>query len=216
MKSPLTIVDIETGPRPEAELRDIQPEFAAPSNWKDPEKIAADIARQRTEWLADAALSPLTGCVLAIGYSTDGKVSIDTGDEGALLERFFSLTQSVAQGARGRLCGFAIHSFDLPFICRRALILGVSIPWTLRPTGSTRFYWPSWCTDLREIWAFGEYQPKGSLDVLCRVMGLGGKTGKGGDFARLYHGTPEQREQALDYLRNELMLTAKLAERLIG
>ena len=35
------IFDIETGPLPEAEIMQFAPEFAAPSNYTDPVKIAA-------------------------------------------------------------------------------------------------------------------------------------------------------------------------------
>src|SRR5665647_1809363 len=61
------IFDIETAPLPEAELIPFMPEFEAPGNFKDPEKIKAAIEAKRKAWLEDAALDPMTGCVLCIG-----------------------------------------------------------------------------------------------------------------------------------------------------
>lgn len=211
--SDTTFFDIETGQEAPDVLAQYEPEFSAPSNWKDPEKIAADIARQRAEWTERAALSPLTGRILAIGYRYAGTSWIDDGTEAEIIGAFFQTYEEARAAIRRPLCGFAIHSFDLPFICRRALHLNIAIPPSLLPTGRGRFYWPDHLIDLRTIWGMGEHQPAGSLDAVARFLSVGQKNGKGGDFARLFHGTPAQREQALDYLRNDLALLAGVGAR---
>lgn len=210
----LAIFDIETEPADAAFLKAFEPEFEAPGNLKDPEKIAAAIAAKRAKWIEDAALSPITGRILAIGFRRESSVYWHEAAEADLIREFFRAVSESAMGAEYKLCGFSIHGFDLPFICRRALVHGIPIPQGLMPNGHARFYWPSWMIDLRAIWGFGELQPHGSLDVVCRLLGLGGKTGEGRDFARLYHGSFEERKQALAYLENDLELTAKLAARL--
>ena len=63
-----TVFDIETGALPLAELEAIMPEFEPSKVLKDPEKIKADIEAKRAEWIDRAALSPVSGQVLAIGY----------------------------------------------------------------------------------------------------------------------------------------------------
>ena len=80
------IFDIETGPRSRAELAECVPTFEAPSNWKDSEKIRAYVAEKEAEWFQSAALSALTGRVLAIGYLdavTDELGYFASGDEAA-------------------------------------------------------------------------------------------------------------------------------------
>ncbi len=80
------IFDIETGPRSRAELAECVPTFEAPANWKDPEKIAAYVAQKEAEWFQSAALSALTGRVLAIGYldaTNDELGYFATGDAAA-------------------------------------------------------------------------------------------------------------------------------------
>lgn len=212
--------DIETGPAPEAELKAFEPEFEPPKNLKDPEKIAAAIAEKRAAWYADAALSPITGRVLAIGYQSESSgrwceyVGLGTLDERTLIARFFEKVRDLNMGANGRLVGFNIHDFDLPFLCRRALALGLRMPAGFMPTGGSRFYWPPWIVDLRAIWSFGQHQPAGSLGVVCRFLGLGEKSGKGADFARPFNGSDEERRTALAYLDNDVRLTALLASRL--
>src|SRR6516165_6944112 len=67
------VFDIETVPQDEARLLALAPEFTAPANLKDPEKIAAAIAKKRADYLADAALNWKTAEVVLIG-SADGPV----------------------------------------------------------------------------------------------------------------------------------------------
>ena len=214
MSTNITYFDIETGPESEEWLAEMMPEFEAPKNLKDPEKIAAAVAEKRRAWLDDAALSPLTGRILAIGYKdADGTTIVHDRDESKIIADFMERLGQCVMGSHGIMVGFNIHDFDLPFIFRRALLHGIAMPSWAPPPGGRRFAWPSWLVDLREAWGFGEYQPKGSLDVICRFLGLGSKSGSGADFARLYE-NPGTRQQALDYLANDLRLTEALSKRL--
>jgi hypothetical protein len=57
---------------------------------------------------------------------------------------------------------------------------------------------------------------KRGLSNVCRLLGIGSKPEgvDGGDFARLWAGNEESRQQAIAYLENDLELTAKLAQRM--
>src|SRR5688572_8585619 len=66
--------DIETAPLPDEQIAPFVPEFSAPSNYKDPEKIKAYIEGEKVKWLEQAALSPLTGRVVAIGILALGEL----------------------------------------------------------------------------------------------------------------------------------------------
>lgn len=213
----ITYWDIETEPAPADVLAAFEPEFEAPGNLKDPDKIAAAIAAKRAEWIERAALSPVTGRIVAIGYLKYELTTIyaqkESMPEMGIIENFFERVTFCAQGAYGKMAGFNIHGFDLPFIVRRALALGIPVPVGLIPNGATRFYWPSMFLDLRAIWGMGELNPAGSLDVVARYLGLPGKNGKGAEFARLYRGTADERGQALEYLANDLKVTASIGAR---
>jgi hypothetical protein len=215
----MLIFDLETGPLPSAEIAHLEPDFTEKlGNLKDPAKIAAAIAEKRASWYADAALSPMTGRILAIGYRyPDGRTVVDDNQDEALLIRAFFMADSDAIMAAGyKMVGFNIHGFDLPFIIKRAWALGIPVPPALRPSGNTRFYWPPWMVDLRDVWGLGEHMPKGSLGSICKYLGLGEKSGSGEDFARLFNGSPEERAQAIAYARNDVDLTFRLAERLLA
>lgn len=201
----LTIVDIETGPLPNL----TPPEFEAPSNYKDPEKIAAHKERQREAWIRDAALSALTGQILAIGYMDKKSISFYGNDpsvgfdEKHLVATFWTLWDEP-----GDLCGFAIKSFDLPFIIQRSLILGVPVS----PDIFDGRYWSRRIVDLQERWlCYGRNSEGHSLANICKACGLGEKTGNGAEFSRLWN---EDRDGAIAYLKNDLHLTNKLAQRM--
>lgn len=215
MKDSDLVFDIETGP----DLDGVpEPNFEAPKNYKDPEKIAANIEEQRQKWREDAALSALTGRVLVIGVCFPETVHLLASEnEEDVLQGFFDRIQDLKLN-HGRLIGWDSHRFDLPFICRRALKHGIMIPQEFRPRAGRRFYWPDWCVDLREIWAWGEYpMPHGSLDTVSRsLLGTGKLDGvTGADFAGLWENL-DTRPKALAYLDRDLKLIAGLAERMLG
>lgn len=88
-------------------------------------------------------------------------------DEKQIIENFFKYSQLRT------LIGYNIKGFDLPFIIKRALYLGIKIPWNLRIFGKKP--WEIWnIVDLAEA---ARYELKFwgsmiSLDLLCKSMGI--------------------------------------------
>lgn len=204
------IFDIETGPMPVDQI--IIPPFEPPANIKDPAKIAERETAYRRDYIERAALDPLTGQVLAIGYRSwtlDGKYRIIHGlSEKTIIAEFW---QDLELAGYPRLVGFNSHSFDLPFLFRRSWAMGIAAP--MGVYRGDRYWHDRQTLDLREVWQLGDRMAKGSLDAVCRCLGLGGKEGSGADFAELLkHNTAS----ALEYLKKDLDLTAMLYERLIG
>lgn len=195
-----TIFDCETGPLDNL----IPPEFDPPTNYKDPEKIAAWTERKKAEWIRDAALSALSGRVLAIGYYTENHIDVyGFPNERELLASFWHHWHEP-----GDLCGFAVKSFDLPFIIQRSIITNVPVSSDIMEGR----YWSRRIVDLQERWlCYGRNAEGHSLANICKACGLGTKNGNGADFARLW---TEDRDAAIAYLKDDLRLTAALAERL--
>ncbi len=205
------IFDIETGPRPEAELADVQPECKAPANYKDPEKIAAAIAEQRKEWIGRAALSAVTGRVLAIGWRQDGQTTILCEEhEAAMLIQLWAFVEAAAREHR-TVIGFNSNRFDIPFLTRRSWVLGVPVPSGVY--GARGYVNPTAFLDLMDEWACGDRQSTISLDTLSRFLGVGAKNGEGKFFSQILE---EDRAQALAYLENDILMTLRVAERLLG
>ena len=222
------VFDIETGPLPESELAAVMPPFdpaeVKTGNLKDPDKVAAKIAEaeanHRRDFFDKAALDPLTGRVLAVGVlvcdakgetpvplAKSGRFSVISHvDEAQILREFWHLTR----GEMGRLnpmVGFNIFGFDLPFLFRRSWKHRVVVPFGLRRGR----YWGDHLIDLRDSWQLGDRQAKGSLDSVAKHLGVGAKNGDGKAFAELWQ---SNRKQAEAYLRNDVELTALIADAL--
>jgi|SRR5688572_11735889 len=202
--------DCETAPLPEAELLASMPEFEPAANLKDPEKIKANIAEKRQRWLSEAALSAVTGQILCIGTLRGGEFHLWKGvSEEDLIFEFLAFLQTEIQSGT-RIVGFCCKSFDLPYLVRRAWRYGIRVPFCLWEGR----YFSSLITDLAEAWACAGRDPrdKVSLDTLAKFLGVGAKHGNGADFARLW---AENQEQAIPYLRNDLLLTQLCHERML-
>ncbi|MFN0129852.1 MAG: hypothetical protein ACKV19_24570 [Verrucomicrobiales bacterium] len=207
----VAVFDIETGPRPESELADVQPEFKAPANYKDPEKIAAAIAEQKKEWLERAALSAVTGRVLAVGWRQDGVTTLLCDEtEGIMIALVWKLIEEAAR-AHYQVVGFNSNRFDLPFLTRRSWALGIPVPAGLY--GARGYVNQNVFIDLMDEWACGDRQSTISLDRLAKFLGCGEKNGDGKIFS---HVLAEDRARALAYLDNDIPMTARVAERLLG
>ena len=207
------IFDIETAPLPLEQLQAQMPEFEAAGNLKDPEKIKASIESKQQAWLDDAALSPVTGRVLVIGFDEgDSQDKWYDGDERAMLELFWRLADGVLS-VSFPIVGFNCNSFDLPFLIKRSWALGAKVPRIIGGWSGRYWNWNENIIDLRLIWQMGDKQCHGSLDTISRHMGLPGKTGNGKDFAGLWS---TDQAKALSYLHNDLALTKRLYEIMLG
>ncbi len=221
------VFDIETGALPDAELEALLPEFDPDAiklgNLKDPDKIEAKIeearANHRKNFFEKAALSALTGRVLAIGlFSGNDPWILGQDDEAEMLREYWALCRCENFVMQNTMIGFNSKPFDLPFLIRRSWRHRVPIPNGVRNLGfGGRYYWAPEMIDLRDLWLLGASSDYGggSLDDIARLLGCGAKTGSGADFAKLWH-NPVTRPQAEDYLRNDLMMTARVASILMG
>ena len=202
------IFDIETGPLPRKQLLENMPEFEPPGNIKDPEKIKLKLAEKEAKWMADAALNAETLQVLAIGVYDDemDETWIFSEDEADMIQKFWDLV--APEGYMNfDLIGFNSNAFDIPVLVRRSYILGLKVPPPLK-----KRWLPDYCIDLMEMWQCGDRQKRISLDRLCKLCGLEGKNGSGKFFSQMFE---EDQEAAIEYLKNDITITAKLAERMM-
>lgn len=219
-----TFWDIETG----ALDADTVARFAKPELTDKAGKIVKkEDAHWLPEALSQAALSPVTGRILAIGICRGGKTGImgnetcDDAGEAAMLQGFWERIQKdfrsrawpkweIAAG-EPRWVGFNSNSFDLPFVIARSLAVlpNFRYPVQLKPD---RFLHRMFL-DLRDRWPKMGGPVDGKLDTLCRFLGIQGKNGIGADFAGLWS-NPETRQEARSYLLNDIAMTVQAAERL--
>jgi len=205
--------DIETEGREDALDGVDESEFAAPANWKDPDKIAAKVSENKQAALRNAALSAMTGRILVIATAlNDSPVEVHEGEERVVIERFMRIAQDCIHNGN-RAFGFNILGFDLPFIAQRATVHGIQIPVGLYSMWRGRFNWHENFVDVQLAFLFGQREVKGySLKKISALLNLPvQKTVDGSAFSGLYR---EDRDKALEYVRRDVDCTRALAKRL--
>lgn len=202
------IFDIETVPQDEARLLALAPEFSAPANLKDPEKIAAAVAKKRADYLADAALNWKTAEVVLIGAGDETEIkSFVAASEKELIANFLNLIgDALADGVS--VGGHNIKGFDLPLLINRARVHGLKVPATILAFWKGRPQWADNIFDTLEILSFGKSFDGNGVDDVARVFGLPPKLGHGGDFPLLWRA---DREGAIAYNRRDVEIEIEIA-----
>lgn len=249
--NPLSIVfDIETIPQPENVLLESMPPFDEADvklgNLKDPALIKAKLEgareKHKSDYIAKAALSPVTGEVAAIGFSfvphdprtpveEQGHATplyirgdlyrVDPNDptingpqtEAELLEAFWDLWRHFFQRERCSWIGHNILDFDLPFLVNRSRILGIAIPFGVLDHHRGRVYFSSRFVDTRTHWLLGRKATE-TPSSLDLVSRAFGLGGKSGSGADFARLLKEQPDQAIAYLVQDLTLTKTVALRM--
>lgn len=177
---------------------------------KAKEKIEKARAEHMTRFARSAALSAITGEILAIGILREMDsikppvVELLVDREDRIIRNFFAIFEDSQKGAGTQWVGYYIRNFDLPFLVRRAWKHGVYVP-----DGFRGKFLPPMFTDLYDIWRLMEYPPERiGLDTLARFFAIGAKDGDGAQFHELLR---HDKTAAIEYLKNDLWLTWKLA-----
>jgi hypothetical protein len=181
-------IDVETIPSQAPDARDlVRATIRPPGNFRKPESIAAWMETEGEAAIEEAyrkqGLDATSGELISIAWCSDtSEVKTATRAPGEpeveLLDRFFSgvtdlLHAEAVAAADGRRYPadpfFVAHSaaFDLGFIWRRSIILGLPAPFKI-PSPTAREGKDFGCTML--TWA--GHRGTVSLDRLCRALGI--------------------------------------------
>jgi len=101
-------------------------------------------------------------CVKGKSFSGD--------DEKKILEDFAQLLNKYYSSPDKLLCAHNGKEFDFPYIARRMLINGISVPETLNTAGKKP--WEVNHLDTMELWKFGDYKSYSSLNLLTAVFDI--------------------------------------------
>jgi 3'-5' exonuclease len=167
-------IDIETIPsqKPDAAEK-ARGRITAPANYKDPEKIAAYIEAKAAEAWQRTALDAGYGEIVCIGYALGDEEPATAlyrdyrkDSERELLETFWDMIAETLLPAP-RWIGHRVAWFDLRFIWRRSVVLGVEIP---QPIPFDEAPWSLQVCDTSYMWS-GE---KGGIKLgdLCDILGI--------------------------------------------
>ena len=203
-------LDLETIPVQDESLIEILQQNIKPNgNCKTQEAKDKSIATQLVERVPKTSFNGLYGSICVIGYSFGDEpvksLTDANGGEVAMLERFFIDVNEHCGLSKPIWVGHNHVQFDLPFLLKRCIINnvdpGIYLPRNPKP----------W-----DRYVFDTYTEMGggSLDALCKIMGLTGKTeGMDGSMVSQYY--KEGRiDEIASYCRNDVEATRDLYKRI--
>ena len=110
---------------------------------------------------------------ISFGMLIDGNFRIKSfygDDEKALLTDFANLLESKFSNKEFLLCAHNGKEFDFPYLSRRMLINGMSLPEILDLAGKKPWEVPH--LDTMELWKFGDFKNYTSLELLTAVFDI--------------------------------------------
>jgi len=106
--------------------------------------------------------------------NTDGKrfrtTSFFGDDETQLLNEFKNLLETHFNRRDHLLCAHNGKEFDFPYIARRMIIQGITLPQKLNLFGKKPWEIPH--IDTLDLWKFGDYKHYTSLKLLTKILGI--------------------------------------------
>ncbi|MCW3120640.1 MAG: 3-5 exonuclease [Flavipsychrobacter sp.] len=97
--------------------------------------------------------------------------SLINDDEKILLNEFCEVISRFTKHYKDiRFCGHNIKEFDIPFICRRMVINGITLPDCMQVAGKKP--WEVTHIDTMDMWKFGDHKNFTSLSLLATVLGI--------------------------------------------
>ena len=215
------LTDIETAPKEEKvkSLYSFNPDEVKVGNIKDPEKIKAKIEAEEAKFWAEklekAALNPMTAEIVAIGYQDkDGAIIGEGIPEANLLGEFWRQFEKVeyATGANTRIVGWNLLGFDIPMMVQRSRIIGVDVPSTVM----NGRYWHNCLIDLMQVWVcycHGKYE---SLERVAKALGVRQPREHNIEGQNFYKHLIDDKENAIQYLRDDLQEEYEIAKRILN
>lgn len=110
------------------------------------------------------------GYFIRKGQTRNFRVTSFYGDEVKILKEFRNLLTEHFGSSGQLLCAHNGKEFDFPYIARRMIINGISLPGKLDLFGKKPWEVPH--LDTMELWKFGDYKHYTSLKLLAHVLGI--------------------------------------------
>lgn len=151
-------LDIETMPNPDMIDRLPVPEIKT-GNLKDPEKIAKKLEEAKTKQIEDMALSPLYGKIACCGLIGKNPEFLIGTEEDIIISILDVLNSN-------EICTWNGINFDIPFIYKRSLILGINPKQRMNFWMKRNTSYPH--CDLMQIWC--NWYGYEKLDTVARVI----------------------------------------------
>ena len=137
------------------------------------------------------------------------------GEEVALLKAFKQLLEEHFNGPRHLLCAHNGKEFDFPYLARRMLIHGISLPGKLNLFGKKPWEVPH--LDTQELWKFGDFKHYTSLKLMAHVLGVASpKEDIDGSQVRQVFYEENNLDRIVEYCERDTVTVAQIMLRLRG
>ena len=136
-------------------------------------------------------------------------------DEKVILEEFGTLLSTYCQKPTRNICGHNIKEFDMPYIARRMVINGITLPSVLDIAGKKP--WEIKFIDTMELWKFGDFKHYTSLKLLTSVLGIPSPKDDidGSEVAKVYY-QDKDLKRIMVYCEKDVLATAQVLLRFKG
>ncbi len=214
----ILFLDIETVPEKPSfdELDDIKKEL-----WDQKSKYQRQDDISAAEFYERAGIWAEFGKIICISvgyFNFKGdvrtfRVTSYHGDEVRLLKEFKNLLIDHFSGVKHLLCGHNSKEFDFPYIARRMIINGISLPYKLNLFGKKPWEIPH--LDTMELWKFGDYKHYTSLKLLANILGIPSpKQDLDGSMVRGVYYEDNDLDRIVSYCELDVVTTAQVLLRL--
>ncbi len=128
-------------------------------------------------------------------------------DEAVLLNEFRAVMTKMSPDLR--LCGHNGKEFVFPYLSRRMLINGISLPDVLNLSGKKP--WEVKHLDTMDMWKFGDWKHYTSLDLLAAIFDIASsKSDMDGSMVNEAYHQQEGLQKIAEYCLRDVVVTAKL------
>ena len=135
------------------------------------------------------------------------------GDEVKILKDFKVLLETHFNRPHHLLCAHNGKEFDFPYIARRMIIHGISLPFKLNLFGKKPWEVPH--LDTLELWKFGDFKTFTSLKLMAHVLGIPSPKDDidGSDVRNVYYENKDI-DRIIEYCEKDTLTVAQIFLRL--
>jgi predicted PolB exonuclease-like 3'-5' exonuclease len=155
---------------------------------------------------------------IGLGFYNEGKFRVRTiagDDEKELLNEFVNLITRHFDSNEHYFCAHNGKEFDFPFLCRRMIIHGITLPNNLRLQGKKP--WEVKHLDTMEMWRFGDIKNFTSLNLLAHILGIPSPKDDmdGSQVSKVYY-EEKNLNKIKDYCVKDVVTLARVYQRYTG
>ncbi|ACE05583.1 conserved hypothetical protein [Candidatus Amoebophilus asiaticus 5a2] len=135
--------------------------------------------------------------------------ALSSHNEKELLGQLRNILEEKYQQENIRLCAHNGKEFDFPYLCRRMLVNGISLPTVLDCAGKKP--WEVTHLDTMEMWRFGDRKSFTSLDLLANLFGVNSsKTLMDGSEVSYFYYVENDLTRIAKYCMQDVIVTSQI------